>query len=368
MKRVESETIILRRTLLVAVQSPYNTTKNIESYFEEFINLVKSNGINYIDVFYVKLRSVDPGYFLTSGKLEELAARVKELEIDEVVFSEPLLTQQERNLNEVLRCKVFDRTQLILEIFEKGATSAEGKLQVELAMLHHKKSRLAGRGIHMSQQTGRIGTRGPGETAKEKEIQHIERSMNKFKEELRQLAKTRDTQRKMRLDRNVPLICLIGYTNAGKSTIINALTHANVLAEDKLFATLDTTTRELYINKKKKGLISDTVGFVQQLPHHLIEAFKSTLSELRYAHLLLEVVDLSDANFEHHIHVVREVLDELGVDKPILYVFNKADKVKSIDAVQSTINRYQPHIVINATTVEGLQPLVDYLADWNPVN
>lgn len=366
MKRVETETIVPRRALLVAIQSPYNPTKHIESYFEEFVNLAKSNGVNYVDVVYVKLRSIDPGYYLTTGKLEEVAQKVKELAIDEVIFSEPLLTQQERNLSEVLHCDVFDRTQLILEIFEKGATSAEGKLQVELAMLHHMKSRLSGRGVHMSQQTGRIGTRGPGETAKEKETQHIERFMNKIKQELRQLAKTRETQRKLRLERNIPLVCLIGYTNAGKSSILNELTNANVLAENKLFATLDTTTRELYINKKKKGLISDTVGFVQQLPHHLIEAFKSTLSELRYAHLLLEVVDLSDPNFEGHIQVVRKVLDELEVDKPILYVFNKIDKVDSVEKLEPILAKYQPHVLVSATSPDGLESLITYLDQWKP--
>lgn len=365
MKRVETETLVYPRTLLVAVQSPYNNAKNIESYFEEFINLAKSNGVNYIDVLYVKLRTIDPGHFLTTGKLEELTEKVKELKIEEVIFSEPLAPQQERNLTEILNCVVFDRTELILEIFEKGANSSEGRIQVELAMLQHKKSRLIGRGIHMSQQAGRIGTRGPGETAKEKETQHIERYMVKLKRDLAQLAKTRETQRKQRLERNIPHICIIGYTNAGKSTILNALTNADVLAENKLFATLDTTTRELFINNKKKGLISDTVGFVQQLPHHLIEAFKSTLSELRYAHLLLEVVDLSDPNFETHIMVVKEVLKELEVDKPILYVFNKIDKVASIESLEPLIARYQPHVLVSATSANGLQPVIDYLADWH---
>ena len=366
MKIIETPTIRHPRTLLVGIHSPYNTTKNIESYFEEFINLVKSNNITYDHLLFIKLRSIDPGHYLTQGKLEELIDVCKQHNIEEVVISEPLSPQQERNLNEALHCRVFDRTQLILEIFEKGAHSAEGKTQVELAMLQHRKSRLAGRGIHLSQQAGRIGTRGPGETAKEKETQHIERRMLKLKRDLEQLARHRQVQRKQRLLSNLPLICLIGYTNAGKSTILNKLTKSDVLAEDKLFATLDTTTRELYIDGQKIGLISDTVGFIQQLPHHLIEAFKSTLTELYYAHLLLQVIDISDPNWQTHIQVVLEILKELEVDKPMLYVFNKLDKIELTDTLELALNKYQPQVLVSAETKNGLDPLINFLRTWHP--
>lgn len=348
--------------LIVGVQTHLNTTKNIASYFEEFKNLVHSNGLEYEHEYFTKIRSIDPGYFLTKGKLEELIKICQEKNIEEVIFSEPLSAMQERNLSTVLNAQVFDRTQLILEIFEKGAASAEGKTQVGLAMLQHWKSRLAGKGKNMSQQAGSIGTRGPGETQKEKETQHIEHLMVKLRRDLEQLSKIRDTQRKKRLSLNIPHVCLIGYTNAGKSSILNALTHSDVLAEDKLFATLDTTTRELYIDSKKKGIISDTVGFIQQLPHNLIEAFKSTLSELQYAHLLLEVVDISDPNWESHIAVVRQILDELEIEKPLLYVFNKADKVTEIPV---NTMRYEPHVVISTLTPEGIEPLIEYLRTWN---
>lgn len=364
MKKVETETVIHPKTMLVGIQAPYNTTKNIDSYYEEFMNLVHSNNIPFNETFFIKLRTIDPGYFITEGKLEELLALCQKHEIEEVIISEPLSPQQERNLSDLLRVRVFDRTQLILEIFEKGAVSSEGKLQVQLAMLHHRKSRLAGRGKSMSQQSGRIGTRGPGETAKEKETQHIERSMNKLRQELSQLEATRQTQRRRRVESNVPQICLIGYTNAGKSTILNTLTKSQVLAENRLFATLDTTTRELYIDSKKIGVISDTVGFIQQLPHNLIEAFKSTLTELTYAHLLLQVVDLSDPNWESHITVVKEVLKELEVDKPMLYVFNKIDKVENLDALSWAVNKYQPHVLISAVSKKEIAPLLDYLAQW----
>lgn len=369
MKSTETPTIVYPKTLIVAIHAPYNTTKNIQSYYEEFINLVRSNGIKYDQVYFTKIRNIDPGYFISAGKLDEIAKLCKEHNIEEVIISEPLSPRQEQNLSDYLKCRVFDRTQLILEIFEKGAHSAEGKMQVELAMFQHRKSRLSGRGIYMSQQAGRIGTRGPGETAKEKEIQHIERRMDKLKKELLKLEKHRAIQRKKRLTTKVPLICIIGYTNAGKSTILNTLTKSNVLAEDKLFATLDTTTRELYIDNKKKGLISDTVGFIQQIPHKLIEAFKSTLTELQYAHLLLHVVDISDLNWESQIEVVHEVLAELDVkNKPMLYVFNKSDKIKNTEALKFMIRKYQPSILVSAISEEGLEPLIDFLRNWYPEN
>lgn len=366
MKRIEQPTVSHPKTLLVGVHAPYNGTKNIQSYYDEFVSLVQSNGIAFDETYFTRIRTIDPGYLLTKGKVEELLELTKKHEIEEVIISEPLSPQQERNLSEMLHCKVFDRTQLILEIFEKGAQSSEGKTQVELAMLQHRKSRLAGRGIHMSQQAGRIGTRGPGETAKEKEMQHIERSMVKLKKDLMQLAKTRETQRKKRLSAHIPHIAIIGYTNAGKSTILNAMTKSHVLAEDRLFATLDTTTRELYIDHQKIGLISDTVGFIQQLPHHLIEAFKSTLTELQHAHLLLHVVDISDPNWEMHIQVVMEVLKELEVDKPMLYVLNKVDRLENCELVEKAVKKYEPHVFTSALSKEGLACLTAYLHDWKP--
>ncbi len=186
----------------------------------------------------------------------------------------------------------------------------------------------------------------------------------KLREQLESLEKARATQRKRRLNSQIPLICLVGYTNAGKSTILNALTKSNVLAEDKLFATFDTTTRELYIDGQKKGLISDTVGFIQQLPHQLIEAFKSTLSELQYADLLLHVIDVSDPNWESHIKVVMAILHELKIDKPMLYVFNKADKIADLPNFEQQISHYKPHVMISAQSKVGLLPLYEFLKTW----
>lgn len=357
-----------QRVLIVGAQTPQNRFIEAEPYFQEFRNLVESNGIIVTAEYMTKLRNIDSGYFFTKGKLDEIKALCKEHKVDRVIISERLENQQVRNLMAFLDAEITDRTELILEIFERGATTSEGKLQVEVALLQHKKSRVSGRGIEMSQQGGSIGTRGPGETQKEKELQHLERQVSQLRKELAQLQRVRETQRKRRLESRLPHAAIIGYTNAGKSTILNALTKSTVYAENRLFATLDTTTRELFIQSKKKGTISDTVGFIQNLPHELIEAFKSTLSELTYAHLLIEVIDISDKNWRNHIRVVQDILEELGiVDTPILYVFNKTDLIeeKALLELAPLIEQFDPHVLVSATSKGGLKTLIDKLAEWN---
>lgn len=365
-KRQDLKTTYHPKTLALGIDTPYNPVKSIDAYFEEFLNLIKTDQIQVDEKLFIKLRTIDSSYFLTKGKLEQIKEFCDQNKIEQVIISEPLTAQQERNIEDVLQCVVIDRTGLILQIFEKAAQSAEGKAQVAIAMLQHQKTRLAGRGISMSQQAGRIGSRGPGETAKEEHIRHINNTIHRFKRQLETMDQARETQRKQRIAAKVPLICLIGYTNAGKSTILNALTKSSVLAEDKLFATLDTTTRELYVDGKKKGLLSDTVGFIQLLPPHLIEAFKSTLSELQYANLLLQVVDVSDPSFQDHIRTVHEILNDLEIEKPMLYVFNKIDKVANIDELMPLLEQYQPHVMVSARSKENLKPLIDFLASWHP--
>jgi len=365
-KRTSSETNYIPKTALLGIHSPYNRIKNIQSYYDEFVNLVRSNELAHDDTLFMKLRDIHPVYFLTKGKLEDLREFCEKNKIERLIISEPLTSQQERNLKDYLDCDVADRTQLILEIFEKHAHSAEGKAQVEIAMLRHKKTRLAGKGVHMSQQsgvTGKIG--GPGETAKERETRYLDQQILKLKRRLEKLKTTRETQRKNRFRSNVPHMCLIGYTNAGKSTILNALTKSNVLAEDKLFATLDTTTRELYLNGTKKGIISDSVGFIQQLPHNLIDAFKSTLDELRYADLLLHVIDISDPNWESHTKIVHEILDELEIQKNLLYIFNKTDMIDKDESTMELIKNYKPYVLTSAKSKDGIKKLADYLAKWS---
>ena len=366
MKKQATTTAVYPKTLLLGVQTPDHHSVNAESYFEEFRNLARTNGVRDPEQINIKIRAIDPGYFLTKGKRDEIKAFCDENEIEQVIISESLSSRQAGNLGELFDCNIFDRTELILEIFEKSAHTAEGKLQVAIAQLQHKKSRLAGRGIHFGQQCGAIGVRGGfGETAKEKETRHIEDGILQIKRNLAKMHRARETRRKQRINNNEPNVCLIGYTNAGKSTILNTLTNSNVLAEDKLFATLDTTTRSLFINGVKKGTISDTVGFIQQLPTRLIDAFKSTLSELHLADLLLHVVDIADSGWQHHIRVVHSILDDLKVETPMLYVFNKADKIDTT-LLAGAIERYEPHVIVSSLSRKDIAPLIEYLSKWTP--
>ncbi|HTM05993.1 MAG TPA: GTPase HflX [Patescibacteria group bacterium] len=354
------------KTLIVGVYAPYHTNIDSQGYFDEFLSLVRTNDIDEPLTVFIKLRTIDSGYFLTKGKLEEIREIVQKEMVEQIVISEQLSPQQERNLEDLFNCTIVDRTELILQIFEKSAHTAEGKIQVEMAALKHRKTRLAGKGIRLGQQRGGFGFHsGPGETAKEREMQYIEGLLLKLQRNLDNLHQVRATQRKQRLVNQVKQICLIGYTNAGKSTILNTLTHSNVLAEDKLFATLDTTTRELFLEGKKIGVLSDTVGFIQNLPHQLIAAFKSTLHELQFAQLLLHVIDISNPNWEQHITVTQKTLHELNVDKPMLFVFNKVDCLADVDAIVGKLSLYMPHVCINATIKEGVKPLIDYLLAWH---
>ncbi|MBP7854318.1 GTPase HflX [Candidatus Babeliales bacterium] len=358
-----------KKSLLIGVHTPYNKIDNIQAYYDEFINLATTYGVTDFINVNVKLREINPGHFFTKGKLEEIKAIFDAHEFDEIIISDMLSAQQERNLDKLFNCPILDRTRLILAIFEKAATTSEGKLQVEIAKLEFAKTRVSGQGVSMDQQSGSIGVRsGPGETIKEATLRHLNKSIVTLKKHLEQLEKSRATQRKQRLNNKISQLCLIGYTNAGKSTILNALTQSDVLAKDQLFATLDTTTRQLTIDGKKIGLISDTVGFIQQLPHQLIESFKSTLAELKYASLLLVVIDIADDNWKSHIDVVLETLDGLNVEKEILFVFNKIDRLtkKELQERLSSFAFFAPYVAISCTKPKGLDPLKKYLMKWKP--
>jgi len=274
-------------------------------------------------------RSPEPRTFIGKGKVGELKELAQAYECSLAVFDNELSPSQMRALTEDLGIRVIDRSSLILDIFAGRARTREGRLQVELAQYRYLLPRLAGMWKHLVSQTGTsapIGTRGPGETQLETDRRHIRRKISKLEEELREVIRTRDTQRRLREKNNIPVVALVGYTNAGKSTLLNTLTGAGVQAENRLFDTLDTTTRRLVVSETMDALISDTVGFIRKLPHHLVDAFKATLEELKYADLLIHVIDASSGEWQEQARVVDDLIAELGAGStPRLEVFNKCD-------------------------------------------
>ncbi|MCB9493481.1 MAG: GTPase HflX [Epsilonproteobacteria bacterium] len=355
------------KTLIVGIYGPMTHNSCPDCHYDEFVSLVKTLEFKYDESHFMKLRSIDNNIFFTKGKLNEIKELCNEHDIERVLFSELLSPVQERNLEEALGCLVWDRERLILEIFKKAAHSSEGKIQVEMAEIDYFKTRIIGKGRELAQQEGIIGTKGPGETQKEQLKRQFTEKLRQAKKRLQTLERSRETQRKRRIGKKIPLVCLIGYTNAGKSSLLNHLTKSHVLAEDKLFATLDTTTRELYLGADKKILLSDTVGFINQLPHNLIAAFKSTLDELQYANLLLHVIDVSNEGWKNQADVVNQTLSELSVDKPILHVFNKIDKIPKHDhnaLIQELEESYQPYIFTQTKTKDGAETLFDFLQNY----
>jgi GTP-binding protein HflX len=369
------ETKVKNNVLIVGLITPQNKMVYPDYYFKEFEKLVETNFITPVYRYFSKLRSIDPSTYVTKGKLEEIKKICIENDIDEIIFSEKLSPHQEMKLEKILEVIVYDRTHLILEIFEKQAHTEEAKIQVQLAFLEHKKTRVAGHGSHFSQQAGRFGIiSGAGETQKELDLRHIDHLMQRLNRELKNLEAHKERQRKERLKKNVFSISIVGYTNAGKSTLFNTLTKASVLAEDKLFATLDTTTRELFISNEliKKIVITDTVGFIQNIPHELIASFYSTLSELKYSNLLLHVIDISNKDWEHQYYTVNKTLTELGAQNiPILEVFNKIDLLDSIDyenlkSKVITQKKDNTHIIfINAKSKASTLELIEKIKSIN---
>lgn len=354
-------------TLLVGVYTPYNQIDTPEYYYEEFLSLIKTLKVPYDHTHFTKVRAVDNNLFFTKGKLEDFIKICQENSIEKVYFSEPLSPLQARNLENAAHVTITDREGIILEIFKQAAHSSEGKIQVEMAEIEYLKTRIIGRGHELAQQAGMIGQRGPGETLKEEVKRHFAEKIRQARKRLETLERSRDVQRQRRLNSKMPLVCIIGYTNAGKSSLLNRMTHSNILAEDKLFATLDTTTRELFVQGKGKVLVSDTVGFISQLPPHLIEAFHSTLVELKYANLLLHVIDISNPAWKSQIEVVAKTLKDLGVDKPMFYVFNKLDKLddETRENLAQQVMFYQPQLFIHTMSKDGIEPLISLLKECN---
>ena len=353
------------RTLLLGIYLPGRSSWDMDDYYSEFENLVKTAGVQVTEKLFIKLRIIDRSYYLTKGKLNDLIEFCEENKIDRIISSVILTAVQQRNMEEVTSCEVIDRSQLILEIFRIAATTAEGKIQVEMAEVKTLKAKMAGTGKELDQQAFGTGSRGPGEKRKEKDVRYYKLLLEKAKRKLETLQQAREVQRKRRLSSGMPLVCFVGYTNAGKSSLLNIITKSDVLVEDKLFATLDTTTRELFLEKNKKILISDTVGFISDLPHDLVEAFRSTLDELRYADILLHVVDVSNRAWEEQATVVRETLDDLKIDKPVLHVFNKVDKLSKdeLTEVSEKFSPYSPYVISSAMAKDGISDLRNFLVD-----
>ncbi|SDD38666.1 GTP-binding protein HflX [Pedobacter soli] len=315
--------IVQERAILVGVVTPGEKEAQTKEYLDELAFLVDTAGGKVEKVFTQKMLKPERATFVGTGKLEEIKAYVKSEEIDTVVFDDELSPSQLRNIDRELGVKVLDRSNLILDIFANRAQTAQAKTQVELAQLQYVLPRLTGMWTHLERQKGGIGMRGPGETQIESDRRIILNKISLLKERLRNIDRQNETQRKNR--GQLIRVALVGYTNVGKSTIMNMLSKSEVFAENKLFATLDTTVRKVVI-ENLPFLLSDTVGFIRKLPHHLVECFKSTLDEVREADLLVHVVDVSHPNFEDQINTVNETLKDIGaIDKDMILVFNKID-------------------------------------------
>lgn len=339
--------------ILVAVQTD-ETDYNFNYSVEELGLLVKNTGVDVVGEVIQKRDQVDHRTLIGKGKLQELKSLVNELNATVVIFNQELSPSQVRNIQEVIDVKVIDRIQVILDIFALRATSKEGTLQVQLAQLNYLLPRLVGHGVNMSKLGGGIGTRGPGETKLETDRRHINRQITEIKRDLKKVEAHRDRRRKNRQSGNLFQIGLLGYTNAGKSTILNGLTDSDTYEKDELFATLDPITRRLELNSGLQMTLTDTVGFIQDLPTDLIEAFQSTLEETREVDLLLHVVDASSPNIATHEKTVLDLIKNLEMDHiPILTVYNKKDLVKG--DFEPTL---YPNIVISAIDPEDLERLL----------
>ncbi len=318
------------RVVLVGIITPNETEEQEKEYLEELQFLVETAGGLTVRHFTQKMQRPERATFVGTGKLEEIKAFVDSEEIDIVVFDDELSPSQLRNIENELQVKILDRSNLILDIFAGRAQTAQAKSQVELAQLQYLLPRLTRMWTHLERQKGGIGMRGPGESQIETDRRLILNKISLLKEKLRQIDRQNETQRKNR--HQLVRVALVGYTNVGKSTIMNMISKSEVFAENKLFATLDTTVRKVVI-ENLPFLLSDTVGFIRKLPHHLVECFKSTLDEVREADILVHVVDVSHPNFEDQIRTVNETLKDLGaVDKQTITVFNKIDAYKPIQA------------------------------------
>ena len=354
------------RAILVGVCTNQRDADELEKSLCELERLLDTAGGVCFAKVIQNMDKPNPRTLIGSGKVEEIAALCADNEVELVIFDEELAPSQIRNLEEELgeNVRVIDRSMLILDIFALHAVSREGKLQVELAQLKYTAPRLTGHGVEMSRLGGGIGTRGPGESKLETDRRHMHRRVVALEEELRELEGNRKTMRAARDRSGIPKIAIVGYTNAGKSTLLNRLTDAGILAEDKLFATLDPTTRKYELPSGDSVLLTDTVGFIRKLPHHLIHAFKSTLDEAVYADALMIVIDVSDPEHPEQVKVTEELLEELGAaGKPTLYVFNKCDRGTFDDPIIDRTRHREKVVHVSALTGNGCDKLAEMLTE-----
>ncbi|HUB66454.1 MAG TPA: GTPase HflX [Candidatus Methylacidiphilales bacterium] len=346
------------RALLIGLETPEESKWDHAESLQELGELVKSAGGEVVETAIQRRPAPTAAYYIGAGKANELAALCRKSNVGTVIFNDELSPAQSRNLEKVFERKILDRTQLILDIFAQRAKSKDGKLQIELAQLQYLLPRLTGMWTHLSRQSGGIGTRGPGETQLEVDRRRVQEKIARLSRELGEVRQQRTTQRQGRLRQHWPIASIVGYTNAGKSTLLNRMTNAEVYAADQLFATLDPTTRQFVLPNKQKLLLTDTVGFLKQLPHHLIESFKATLEEVSEADLLLHVVDLSHPLYEQQMEAVQTVLEELNAwGKQMIVVFNKIDRVTNPALVEYALHKNPGSVAISATMGEGLDQL-----------
>lgn len=346
------------RVILVAVHEKQDYAT--DASLEELAELVKTAGAVSVGTLTQNLEYANSVTYLGKGKLEELKTMLVALDATGIVCDTELTPAQMKNLSQILDTKIMDRTMIILDIFASRANTREGKIQVELAQLKYNATMLVGLRDSLSRLGGGIGTRGPGEKKLEMDRRLIREEISKLKKELDAVKKHRETQRKLRSNNSSPVVCIVGYTNAGKSTLLNYLTNAEVLSEDKLFATLDPTTRMLKLPNGQNVMLTDTVGFISKLPHHLIQAFRSTLEEAKYSDIVLHVVDASNPDMDRQMYAVYETLRQLDIkDKPIITVFNKMDRLEDKPILKDL--RADATVLMSAKEGTGVEQLLKAL-------
>jgi GTP-binding protein HflX len=357
-KSLAERTEAIERVFLVGVELKQRGSIEVSESMEELTELARTAGAKIIGKGTQKLSRPHVATFIGKGKAAEIAELCKKGEVDTVIFDDELSPAQTQNLEKIFDSKVLDRTALILDIFAQRARTREGKMQIEMAQLQHILPRLTRFWTHLSRQKGGIGMRGDGESQLEVDRRRIQQRITRLRKDLKEVKHIRATQRQGRQRRQWPLVSIVGYTNAGKSTLLNTLTGAEVLVEDKLFATLDPTTRRLRLDSNQNVLLSDTVGFIRKLPHQLVESFKATLEEVVEADLLLHVVDASNSSAAEQIEAVNVVLQEIGAaDKPTLMVFNKTDLLPARNGQLHWLAEHDHAVAASAKTGAGMDEL-----------